>query len=134
MDQIIDVEQCEAREWLNVHSDWEFVGEVNKISHNNVIELVNNLYQAGSVKVFISEYEWEIEPVYEGDEFVPDMLIVNLPKNISQREVIFEIVNKSLPELKQYTYKDTGKKSLWYFFELNPHSITVGKKKITWYS
>ncbi len=133
MSEIIDVEQCEAREWLNAHSDWEFIGEVNKISHEKLTELVNNLYEAGSEKVFISEYEWEIEPVYEGDEFHPDMLVIKLPDN-NQRRKIFEIANNSLPELKRHTHKDSGSNKLWYFFEPEPHNITVGKKKITWYS
>jgi len=134
MKQIIDVEPSEAKEWLNTHSDWEFNGEVNKISHKKLTELVNDLYKAGCDKVFVSEYEREIEPVYEGEEFLPDMLIVKLPSDISQRQIVFGIANNNLPELKRHTYEDTGQNSLWYFFEPETHHITVGKKKITWYS
>ena len=134
MNEIIEVDPREAIEWLSEHSDWEFVGKINTVSHKNLLELVNKLYEAGSERVYISEYNQEIEPVYEGDEFLPDMLIIKLPEDINQRQAIFGVTNTSMPELKRHTYKDAGLSSLWYFFEPEPHKITVSNKEVTWYS
>lgn len=134
MSQIIEVEPTEARKWLKNHPSWEFVGEVNKISHKNLLEFVNDLYKAGSEKVFISEYVWEIEPVYEGDELKPDLLLIELPKSLDKRSAIIETINKSLLDLEaKQTYEDKGSTRIWYFLEPKPHEITVGSRRITWY-
>ena len=48
MNEIIEVDPREVVEWLSEHSDWEFVGKINTVSHKNLLELVNQLYEAGS--------------------------------------------------------------------------------------
>ncbi len=73
-------------------------------------------------------------PVYEEDEFHPNMLIIKLPTNVRERQTIFDIVNNSFSELRaKISYKDTGSKEIWYFFEPEPEKISVGGKEISWY-
>lgn len=135
MTNIIDVEPSEARDWLKRNPDWDFRGEVNTISRKKIIAFIDALYAAGCELILITDYEWEIEPVYEGDEFHANMLILRLPTSKQKREAIFEILNVGFQELKaKILYKDDGKAGLWYFFEPEPQKITVGGKQITWYS
>jgi hypothetical protein len=135
MANIIDVEPAEARDWLKSKPSWEFSGKINQISNEKMLEFVDTLYKAGCELVLISDYEWEIEPVYEGDEFRPNMLIIKLPIKAQERQVVFNIVNTSFPELRaKILYKDAGSEKIWYFFEPDPQKITVGGKEITWYS
>ena len=135
MSQIIDVEESEVRDWLERNPAWNFCGEVNTISRDRIVAFVNSLYDAGCESILISDYEWEIEPVYEGDEFHPNMLILRLPASKKKREIIFEILNASYSNLEaKMHYKDGGKKGMWYFFEPEAQKITVGGKQITWYS
>jgi hypothetical protein len=132
--EIIEVEPTEAKGWLKSNASWKFEGKINKISHEKILEFIDDLYKAGCKEVLISEYDWEIEPVYEGDEFCPDMLIIRLPSEIKMRRDVYRILNHSFPELKgRISYKDTGLEGIWYFFEPEPQKITVGGKEITWY-
>jgi hypothetical protein len=135
MNTIIDVEPKEAKEWLQHNPDWDFCGEVNTISHKEIVSFVDALYKAGCLSILITEYEWQIEPVYEGDEFHPDMLNIKLPFKEQNRQEVFVILNTSLPHQKaKITYKDEGEEWIWYSFEPKPQKITVGGKEITWYS
>jgi len=135
MANTINVEPAEARDWLKSKPFWYFSGKINQISNKNILEFVDTLYRAGCKLILISDYEWEIEPVYEGDEFRPNMLIIKLPIKAQERQAVFNIVNSSFPELKaRISYKDTGSEEIWYFFEPSPQKITVGDKEITWYS
>lgn len=135
MKKIIDVESIDAIDWLKRYPNWEFSGKVNTISSKEISNFFNSLYQAGCESIVITDYEWEIEPVYEGDEFHPNMLRIKLPKKEHEREAVFNILNKSYSKLEaKMTYKVSGLETLWYFFEPVPQKIILGNKEIVWYS
>ena len=136
MANIIGVDPIEAREWLRSRPSWDFNGKVNQLSNSKILGFVNTLYEAGGEQILISEYDWEIEPVYEGYVFHPDMLIIKLPSRAPERQEIYNIVNNTFPELKaRIKYNDNNSdNNLWYFFEPEPQKITVGGREITWYT
>ena len=133
--RIIDVDPIEARDWIKDNPSWEFHGKVNNITPNELTRLVHCLYDAGCKSILITDYEWEIEPVYEGDQFHPNMLLITLPNKSESRKKVFKHVNNSYSKyVAKTTYKDTGSTHLWYFFEPEPQKIKVGNREISWYS
>ena len=125
----------EAREWFKQNPDWEFWGDVNHISHIDLTTFVSDLYDAGCKFIEIFAYEWTMEPVYEDDEFHPDILLISLPEDLRKRQNVLRIVNSRFAKLKaKTTYKESKSERLMYFFEPEGSTITVGNRKITWYT
>jgi len=123
---------AEAKDWLNKHRDWSFAGELLSIPHKELIKLADKLYQAGCEEVALADFSSQID--LPDDDAEPDMFIISLPKDMNKRQSIFRILNTPDFWQKKRKFEDDGKDSFWYFFEPSTQSITVGNKKITWYS